>query len=289
MYTYSKELLPQKTIALHVTIPVADVQAQEEKSFEELRKTLEVQGFRKGKAPADVARKHLRKEAIYDHLLRALIPSIYSEIVTKEGMKPVISPYLDVKEVKEGTDWQLTLKTAEAPEITLGDYKEKVKEAKKSMKTDAIWTPGKDTEISPEEKERQNRAAFQAALEALVKTVTIEISDLIVEQDIERKLSRLLDDIQRVGLSVESYLQSKDLTKDKLREQLKAEVLDTYKLEFALQKIADEENIMVDEKETEKLFSAIKTEKEREEAKKNMYYYVSVMRKQKVLDYLNSL
>jgi len=54
-------------------------------------------------------------------------------------------------------------------------------------------------------------------------------------------------------------------------------------------RIADKENIKVENSDIEKLFLNIKDDKEREKAKENSYYYASILRKQKTIDFLISL
>jgi len=102
-------------------------------------------------------------------------------------------------------------------------------------------------------------------------------------------LTRLLDDIQKIGLTVDNYLKSKKLTMEQLKASYRKEIEDTYKLEFILSEIADRENISVEKEDLDKLFSNIKEEKERKAAEANSYFYASILRKQKTLDYLLSL
>ena len=74
-----------------------------------------------------------------------------------------------------------------------------------------------------------------------------------------------------------------------LSELIKKEIEDTYKLEFILSEIADKENIKVEKEDLDKLFTNIKEEKERKAAEANSYFYASILRKQKTLDFLISL
>jgi FKBP-type peptidyl-prolyl cis-trans isomerase (trigger factor) len=74
-----------------------------------------------------------------------------------------------------------------------------------------------------------------------------------------------------------------------MKEEMRKEVEELYKTEFILQEIADKENITVEKEELEKIFSGISDEKEKQAVAQNMYYYASLMRKQKTLDYINNL
>jgi len=46
-------------------------------------------------------------------LAQKLISRIYQEIVTKESLKPIISPKVDLVKAKEGEDWQIKITLAE--------------------------------------------------------------------------------------------------------------------------------------------------------------------------------
>ena len=101
MTTHAIHRRDDGTIELTVTIPWEDVSHVYDHVVDDVVKNADVPGFRKGKAPKEVAEKNLRKEAIYDHLLRAYIPKVYSEIVQKEDMKPVVPPRIELDSAKE--------------------------------------------------------------------------------------------------------------------------------------------------------------------------------------------
>jgi FKBP-type peptidyl-prolyl cis-trans isomerase (trigger factor) len=112
---------------------------------------------------------------------------------------------------------------------------------------------------------------------------------MIVESELNHRLSKLVDDVQKIGLTVDQYLKSKNLTMDTVKENFKREIEDTYKLEFLLSEVADKEGIKVEQSEIDKLFVNIKDEKEKQFAMQNSYYYASVLRKQKTIDFLLAL
>lgn len=289
MYTYKRKNLPKNTVELTITIPKDIITEEYKKAFDMLQKQVAVEGFRKGKVPKDIAEKNIRKDQIYEQMIRNYLPKAYTEIIEKESMKPIISPRVDLEKAKEGEDWEVRMTTAEAPKVELGNYKEKVAAAKKEVKKNDIWIPGKDKEPTEADREKQKQAEFQAALDALMKESKIEISDLVLNEEIERKLSRLVDDITKVGLTMDSYLKSKNTTKEQIQAQIRRETEDSYKIEFLLQEIADKENINVEKDDLDKIFGNIKDPKEKEQAEKNAYYYAALLRKQKTLDYINSL
>jgi FKBP-type peptidyl-prolyl cis-trans isomerase (trigger factor) len=287
MHTYKLNRLPKKTTEIVLSIPKDDIKNEYKKAFSKLSSELTVEGFRKGKAPAAIAEKNISKDAIYQELLKTLLSRIYEEIVKKENMVPVMNPKIDLVKAKENEDWEIKITVAEKPEITLGDYRVTIKKVKENKKKDEIWVPGKDKQEKKPEEDKQKQ--LNEILGALLKEAKIDISDLILEEELNQRLAKLVDDVQKIGLTTEAYLKSKNLTIDDLKKRYKQEIEDTYKLEYLLSSIADKEGVKVEKEELDKLFTNIKDEKEKAAAVQNAYFYASILRKQKTLDLLLSL
>lgn len=299
MYSSQIKRLAKNTIEIEVEITKDTIKKEFDLAFNKLQQNLEVQGFRKGKAPKEIAEKYIKKESVYEELIRTLIPKIYQEIVQKEGLKPVISPKIDLVNAKDGEDWfrlnrdwKIKISLAEKPTIELGNYKEAIKKIKSEKEKSAIWVPGKKAapeQISEQEKAKKQQKLLNSILGALLKEVSCDISDLIIEEELNHRLANLVEDIRKIGLTVETYLKSKNLTQEELRKRYTQEIQETYKIEFILSELADKEGIKVEQKDLDELFAKITDQKEREAAKANAYFYASVLRKQKTLDYLISM
>ncbi len=290
MYQYKKSNLPRKTYQIIVTIPRADIKKENKKSFDSLSKNLNIQGFRKGKAPQNIAKKYIKKEAINQQTMKNILPKLYDEIIKKEDIKPIVSPKIEAIKIDDDHDWELKITIAEKPEIVLGKYKEEIKKIKDNLKKEDIWVPGKDDKkTAKEDNEKKKQKLLNDILDRLLKTTKIEISDLIIEEELSKKLTQLVDDTQKVGLTMDSYLKSKNLTHDQIKSKYKQEIENTYKLEFLLMEIGDKENITVEKEDLDKIFSNISDPNELKKAQTNSYFYATLIRKQKILDSLLSL
>lgn len=291
MYSYSVKKLPKNTAEIQLKIPKGDIEKEREVAFVNLQKELAVEGFRKGKVPKEIAEKHLSKEIIYQELLKTLLSRIYEEVVKKENLQPVVSPKIELVAAKEGEEWEIKITVAEKPVIQLGTYKDAIKKLKADLKKEDIWVPGKDAEkkAPSAEASEAKQKHLNNVLTTLLKEVKCEISDIIVDEELDRRLTQLVDDVRKIGLTVENYLKSKNLTIDDLKNRYRKEIEDTYKLEFVLMEVADKEGIKVEKNEIEKLFENIKNEAEKKAAQENAYYYASILRKQKTLDFLVAL
>lgn len=102
----------------------------QEKAFKKLANELEVKGFRKGKVPLDIARKHIEQGKIINEAINSLLQPTFDVVLKEEKLTPFAQPTVDVTKVSD-TDLQLKFTIVLPPEVTLGDYKGLNIEAKK--------------------------------------------------------------------------------------------------------------------------------------------------------------
>lgn len=291
MYSYKINRLPKKTVEITVNIPFNDIKNEEASAFKKLHQNLQLAGFRKGKVPEDMAKKHISRQSIYEQILKSLLPRLYEEIVKKENITPIINPKIDLIKAKEDEDWEIKITIADKPDLVLPDYRQLIKKIKLEQKKTDIWVPGK-SKNHPSDKdsnEDNKQKLLNLILEKLLLESKLELSPLVIEEELNHRLTALLDDIKKIGLTVEGYLKSKNTTIDELKKKFSQEIEDTYKLEFLLMEIADKEGIKVEKEELDKLFANITDEKQRNQAQVNSYFYASLLRKQKTLDFLLTL
>lgn len=274
------------TIELTITIPQKRVKQAYQKILTDLAKETAVKGFRKGKAPVSLVEKKLGKQKIYEQTLKEFIPVVYAEAVEQENLKPIISPKIKVVSLEENKDWQIIATTCEWPEVKLKNYRAEIK---KALATEKIWVPGKDKEEKPTpEKESQK---LDKIFKALLATVDVKVPQIIVEDEVNRMLSRLVDQTNQLGLTVEQYLTSKGKTSEQLREEYKKQAKQTLKLEFTLSAIADKEKVEIKETEVEKMIQAVPDAKTKKtlDTPAQRAYIRQLLRKRAAIDKLAKL
>lgn len=94
----------------------------QEKAFQKLAKDLEIKGFRKGKVPVDIARKHIDQGRIFNEAINSLMQPSFEEVLREEKLVPFARPSVDVTKISD-TDLQLKFIIILAPEVKLGEYK----------------------------------------------------------------------------------------------------------------------------------------------------------------------
>ncbi len=86
-------------------------------------KYFNIPGFRKGKAPFEMAERMYGTEIFYEDAFNELVPSIYDEELKANNIEAVSKPEIDVKQMEKGKDLIFTAVVQTKPEVKLGKYK----------------------------------------------------------------------------------------------------------------------------------------------------------------------
>jgi FKBP-type peptidyl-prolyl cis-trans isomerase (trigger factor) len=272
------ERLGDGTIKIVLTLPQEDVAKTGTVVIDELAKHANVAGFRKGKAPTDLAANHLNPEAVREEILKKLLPQAYMEAVEEHKLKPIMNPKMHIEKIEEGKDWVFNALTAEMPEVNPGDYKKNVKAVTAKSK---IVIPGKENEAK--------KPPMDEIMKAILSDAKVQVPGVLVEQEADRLLSQLLNDIKRLGLSLDQYLGTTNRKPDDLRAEYAKRAEEDIKLEFILQKIAELEKITVEDREIEEAIQKAQDPAEKANMEANRYLLAGILRQQKTLDLLMNL
>ncbi len=110
----------------------------QEKAFEKLANDLSLPGFRKGKIPAEMARKHIDNSKVLYEAVNSTLQPTFDEVLKEKKLRPIVRPTVDVLKVSED-ELQLKFGIVLPPDITLGAYKGlKIAKDKVSVSEDEI-------------------------------------------------------------------------------------------------------------------------------------------------------
>ncbi len=275
-------MLPQLTkradSSLEIVIELLwpDIASTYENIITKLCEEIEISGFRKGKAPRDLAEKQIVNTRIYEETLKQIVPQAYQDAIKKLEIIPIISPRVELLEASKGKNWKLKITTCEKPQIDLNNYQAAVQKVYTDKKSQ-VWIPGKKDEAKDRE------PTIGEVLEALYKEVKVTLPSILVDQETNRLLSQSFDELKRLGLTVEQYLEAQGKTSESLRSEYREQAVKNLILEFALEEIADKEQVSVEQSEVDKVISDAKTPAEKDTLTKNRYYLSSLLRRQKTL------
>jgi len=246
------------TIQITFTIPFDTLSKARDKAVETIGKEIEVPGFRKGKAPLDEVKERIPQNTLIEQTLRDILPNELAIVFAKEKIRPAIYPKLELIKSEEKKPWEVRATTCELPVIDLGDYKKNVVGAAKAS---AIWTPEKgDKSKKPEKTELSKAEKEQKVLEGLVKEVKVKIPKLLIDEEVNNKLSNLLSRIEKLGLKLESYLASIGKTPDSIRGDYEKQAKDSLIIDMSLLEIANKEKVSVSETEVKEALESAKAD-----------------------------
>jgi len=286
---YKLSWLPKKTFELEFAVDSPTAKKTYDQVLKKVSQETEIKGFRKGKAPIKIVEQNVDKQKLYEEVLKQLLPSVYEAAVKQHNLKPIISPKIQALSLKEGEDWQFKASACEAPEIHLADYQKAVKG---ELAKEAIWTPDKG---KPEKDDKKPTKTYDQKIKlvtkALLDNVKAEISDLLIEDEVNRMLSKFLDQVNSLGMTIDQYLSSKQINQQQLRLSYQKQAEETLKLEFILLAIIKDKKIKIDDSEVDKMIDAAPDEKIKKQLNTPLQraYISSILAKRKALDYLANL
>ncbi len=115
--------LSDSRVELTVTLDAKDLQKAEVKALEKLAKEIKVEGFRKGKVPAEVAKKFIPENDLNAETADAAVRATVIEAFTENEKSPLALPNVNITKYVPGETLEYTATADIIPEITLGDYK----------------------------------------------------------------------------------------------------------------------------------------------------------------------
>ena len=122
MKVKSKKLSDTR-VEITVTLDKNDLKTAHDKAVERLIKEVKLEGFRKGKAPKDLAEKVLDPNAVsqeaIDIAVRTTVPAAFKEV----EKAPLVIPNVNVTKYVPGESAEYTATADILPEVKLGDYK----------------------------------------------------------------------------------------------------------------------------------------------------------------------
>lgn len=201
------------------TIPAEIILKTKEETLKEFAKDASIKGFRKGKAPIAKVEAATKDEELTEHILSHILPNAFVLAVEEHKFNPAIYPKYDAvkitssKNVADDTEWQIKAVTCELDKVVLPkDYK-------------------------------------KLNAKSLIEKVNLKLPKMLIDEEVNARLSQVLDRIEKLGLTLEGYLKSVGKTPEILRSEYEIQAKDAISMELILNEVANSEKIEVSEKE----------------------------------------
>ena len=117
------EKLEKNMAKLTIEASAEEFEAAIEKAYQKNKSKMNIQGFRKGKAPRKIIEKMYGAGVFYEEAANVIIPDAYAKAVDECDLEIVSQPSVDVVQVEAGKPFIFTAEVAVKPEVKLGDYK----------------------------------------------------------------------------------------------------------------------------------------------------------------------
>jgi trigger factor len=118
----SVEKLPTSEAVVDVEISWDEMEKASDKAYHKLVRQVDIQGFRRGKAPRSLLERRLGKEYIYQEGLDDLITEAYRTALHDNEITPITQPKLDAPSFEMGQSYHCSLKVPIVTPVELGDY-----------------------------------------------------------------------------------------------------------------------------------------------------------------------
>lgn len=104
-------------------LEVAEFEKYEEKALEKIGERLELQGFRKGKAPKAVVKENVQEMELLQEMAECALTDNYIKILEENKIDAIGHPQIAITKIAKGSPLEFKIVTAVLPEMKLPDYK----------------------------------------------------------------------------------------------------------------------------------------------------------------------
>ena len=117
------EDLGKNSFKITVEVEAEEFDKAYQQSYQKNKNRIQIQGFRKGKAPLALIEKVYGPEVFYEDAADIVINETYSKAAEESGLDIVSRPEVDFDQIEKGKNFIYTAKVAVKPEVKLGNYK----------------------------------------------------------------------------------------------------------------------------------------------------------------------
>lgn len=122
MITKNINKLQKAIVEVEITVPWVDLEPKWNETLQRLGQEVELPGFRKGAAPANMVEQNLGLK-LQDEVLKVAFPNFLIEALKGTDIIPIDYPKYDLQSFVKGTQLQFKATITNRPAVTVGNYK----------------------------------------------------------------------------------------------------------------------------------------------------------------------
>ncbi len=104
-----------------IAVAASEIEAQVANRLKELARTVQLPGFRPGKAPISVLEKQFGSK-VRGEVLERTLNDTSSQVMSERDLRPAIPPKFEVTSFEDGADLEYTMAVELLPVIEPGDF-----------------------------------------------------------------------------------------------------------------------------------------------------------------------
>lgn len=241
--------LSKSQLELKIEIPASEFQGFIEKATLDLGQEIEIEGFRKGKAPREIIEKEVGEQRILQTAAEACVRENYLKAVSEQKLEPLGQPEIEILKLAPHNPFEFKAKIALLPEIELSDYRRIASQVKQQE----VKVTDEEIERLKQEKERVEKEKLrQEILEKIAQASQLETPAILIESEKKRMLENIKEQVpQMLGISFEDYLKKINKTEKELLDSFSTEAEKRVRNSLILREIGKREKIEVQEQELE--------------------------------------
>jgi FKBP-type peptidyl-prolyl cis-trans isomerase (trigger factor) len=239
--------LPNSQIELKIEIPFQEFEKYIQQAVLALGKDLEIEGFRKGKAPKEVVEKKISQNKILEKAADLAIKENYSRVIDENKIEPLGRSELEILKLAKGNPFEFKIKVFIMPEVKLPDYKKIASGVKKRE----VSVSKEEIERLRAEKEEIERERLRGEiLEKIAEETEVEIPEILIEMEKRQMLEDLKKQVVQVlQIKFEDYLKRINKTEEEILNSFFPEAKKRVKNSLILREIEKKEAISATEEE----------------------------------------
>ncbi len=153
---------------LSVTVTKKEIQKQIDTRLDELKGTINLKGFRPGKAPKELLKKQFGK-ALYGEVIEKTLNETTFKVLKEKNIKPAGQPKINIKSSGEDKDLEFTIEVEKFPEIKKINL-DKIEIEKFDVKADKKDLNERLNQLAENSKKYEDKESSQSA----------KINDLVI-------------------------------------------------------------------------------------------------------------
>ncbi|MFI3301154.1 MAG: trigger factor [Candidatus Gastranaerophilales bacterium] len=162
----------ENLVKLNITIPAKEASSAYDSASKRIAQYVNIDGFRKGKAPRQVIERHVGIDRIKQEAIELLMPKAINNAVVENKLDIIAQPHITAYEFELGKDLEVTAMAELKPEVTLGEYKNLSLKVEDKTSTDDM-----------EEKSLQNLIKQHTTLETVTGRKTLATDTVMIDFD----------------------------------------------------------------------------------------------------------